>query len=232
MYDFIEILPDALNPGKCAEIIRAFDASPHLQPGQTGSGVDRTLKDSLDLTISKHPEWRHIEKLLNMAMMRALCAYLRRWPQTLISPLAIGWRDPQSGAERLLQAEDILGLQDAQLSGIARSAFRPGTINLQRYAADQGGYPYWHCEHYPRDPQAEALHRVLLWTLYLNDGFEAGETEFLFQQRKVQPQTGALLIAPAGFTHTHRGNRPIGGAKYIATSWILFRRAEDLFGQR
>lgn len=46
------------------------------------------------------------------------------------------------------------------------------------------------------------------------------------------PQAGALLIAPAGFTHTHRGNRPIGGDKYIATSWILFRRAEELMPQR
>ena len=41
---------------------------------------------------------------------------------------------------------------------------------------------------------------------------------------------GALLIAPAAFTHTHRGNRPVGGDKYIATSWVLFQPAERLFG--
>jgi len=39
-----------------------------------------------------------------------------------------------------------------------------------------------------------------------------------------------VLIAPAFFTHTHRGNRPQGGDKYIATSWILFQQAERLFG--
>jgi hypothetical protein len=38
------------------------------------------------------------------------------------------------------------------------------------------------------------------------------------------------LIAPAAFTHTHRGNRPLGGDKVIATSWVLFQRAEQLFG--
>ncbi|MCC6757120.1 MAG: 2OG-Fe(II) oxygenase, partial [Arenimonas sp.] len=43
---------------------------------------------------------------------------------------------------------------------------------------------------------------------------------------------GSFLIAPAGFTHTHRGNRPTGGAKYIGTSWILFQRAETLYGRR
>lgn len=232
MDDFIQILPAALNIVQCREIIRRFEASPHLKAGETGSGVDPALKDSRDLTISRLAEWRDVETLLNKAMMRALCAYLRRWPQTLISPLAIGWRDPQTGEARLLRAEDFAGLDEARLASFARYAFRPGTINLQRYTADQGGYPYWHCEHYPRDPQADALHRVLLWTLYLNDDFREGETEFLFQQRKVEPQSGALLIAPAGFTHTHRGNRPVGGDKYIATSWILFRRAEELLPQR
>ena len=59
--------------------------------------------------------------------------------------------------------------------------------------------------------------------------FAEGETEFLFQQRKVKPRTGSLLIAPTAFTHTHRGNRPQGGDKFIATSWILFQPAEKLY---
>jgi len=57
-----------------------------------------------------------------------------------------------------------------------------------------------------------------------------GETEFLYQQRKIAPRAGSLLIAPAAFTHTHRGNRPQGSDKFIATSWVLFQRAERLFG--
>ncbi len=44
------------------------------------------------------------------------------------------------------------------------------------------------------------------------------------------PKTGSLLIAPSAFTHTHRGNTPASGDKYIATSWILFQRAEKLYG--
>ena len=54
----------------------------------------------------------------------------------------------------------------------------------------------------------------------------------MFQQRKVTPETGSLLIAPTAFTHTHRGNRPQHGDKFIATSWILFQRAEVLYGQK
>jgi hypothetical protein len=112
---------------------------------------------------------------------------------------------------------------------VLRYAFRPGAINLQRYRAGSGGYPYWHCELFPRSPNAEQLHRHVLWTIYLNDGFSAGETEFLYQQRKIVPKAGSLLIAPTAFTHTHRGNTPLGRDKYIATSWVLFQRAETLF---
>ena len=38
------------------------------------------------------------------------------------------------------------------------------------------------------------------------------------------------LIAPTAFTHTHRGNRPQGSDKFIAARWVLFQRAEQLFG--
>jgi hypothetical protein len=110
-------------------------------------------------------------------------------------------------------------------------SLRPGRINLQKYIADEGGYPRWHCELHPQanDPASETLHRTLLWTIYLNDGFAEGETEFLHQGRKIAPKTGSLLIAPAAFTHTHRGNVPKGGNKYIATSWVLFQRADVLY---
>ncbi len=130
---------------------------------------------------------------------------------------------------RRLEAGDLEAMDDATLTRLVQTVLRPGSINLQRYTADKGGYPYWHCELFPRDEQCDTLHRHLLWTLYLNDEFSEGETEFLYQGRKVTPRTGSLLIAPAAFTHTHRGNMPRGGTKYIATSWILFQRAAQLF---
>jgi hypothetical protein len=138
---------------------------------------------------------------------------------------------PDAGGKRQrLTAERVAALPDEALAGVVQTVLRPGAINLQRYSGGRGGYPYWHCELFPRDPQADTLHRHLLWTIYLNDGFGEGETEFLHQQRKIAPKTGSLLIAPAAFTHTHRGNRPQDGDKFIATSWVLFQRAEQLYG--
>ena len=149
------------------------------------------LKDSRDIMISGKPEWRDAEEALNSAMLQGLVAYLRNYRYALIAPLMLQVGDGQGGARRL-QAADFDAMDDAELGEIMRAVLRPGAINLQRYSADKGGYPYWHCELYPKDASAETLHRTLLWTIYLNDGFGEGETEFLYQQRKVAPRTGAL----------------------------------------
>lgn len=81
-----------------------------------------------------------------------------------------------------------------------------------------GGYHVWHAE-------ADSRHlsnRLLAFVLYLNDVEEGGETEFLYQHKRVSPKAGTLVIFPAAFTHTHRGNPPLSNAKYILTGWVEF----------
>lgn len=226
--DFIEITDGALDAGACAAIVARMQASDALQPGRVGGGVFPELKHSRDLHITGNAEWAAVEQQLNTAVYAGLLAYLRRYPQVLLAPLMLQ-HTGADGRTKRLAAEDLSAMDDGRLGELAQACLRPGAINLQWYRAGEGGYPYWHCELYPRDASAETLHRHLLWTLYLNDGFDEGETEFLFQQRKIAPRTGSLLFAPTTFTHTHRGNRPQGGDKFIATSWILFQRAEALF---
>jgi hypothetical protein len=227
--DFIEIYPEVVSPPDCAALVAQFERSGQDQPGRVGAGVLPELKDSRDIGISGKPEWRQAENALNAAMFQGLLAYVRKYRYALLAPLMLQTADPATGAPRRLGEGDFDAMDDATLAGIVQGVLRPGAINLQRYRADRGGYPYWHCELFPKDASGETLHRTLLWTLYLNDGFAGGETEFLYQQRKIVPRTGTLLIAPTAFTHTHRGNMPRGADKYIATSWILFQRAEVLF---
>ena len=228
--DFIEVYESALDPVVCATLIRRFEASGEAVRGATGGGVDIKLKDSWDIYISGRPAWADAERALNTAMMAGLKRYLRKYPYTLLAPLSLRVADA-TGTQVLLDAERVATLPDDLLQALIRKTLRPGSINLQKYISDQGGYPYWHCELYPKadDTQGETLHRTLLWTVYLNDSFTEGETEFLHQRRKIVPKTGALLIAPAVFTHTHRGNMPKSGNKYIATSWVLFQRAENIY---
>jgi len=91
------------------------------------------------------------------------------------------------------------------------------SFKIQKTEPGQG-YHVWHCESGTR----ENCTRILVWTLYLNDIEEGGETEFIYQHMRIKPKQGTLVIWPAAFTHTHRGNPPLSGTKYIVTGWIEF----------
>ncbi|MEO8671476.1 MAG: 2OG-Fe(II) oxygenase [Tahibacter sp.] len=227
--DFIEVYEGALDASTCAQLIERFEASGQATRGETGGGINLALKNSWDVRISGRDEWKDAEAALNGAVLAGLRRYLRKYAHAALAPLQLKMKDPRSGELRAMDADGVAALDDATLNQLVMKVFRPGSINLQKYISGQGGYPYWHSELYPKVDQGETLHRVVLWTIYLNEGFGEGETEFLYQQRRIAPRTGSLLIAPTSFTHTHRGNTPKNGDKFIATSWILFQRAEILY---
>jgi hypothetical protein len=82
------------------------------------------------------------------------------------------------------------------------------------------GYHVWHIEH-GKGFNNES--RAFVFSIYLNDVEEGGETEFLHFSKRVKPKTGRIVIWPAGFPYVHRGNPPLSGEKYILTSWMMLR---------
>ena len=92
------------------------------------------------------------------------------------------------------------------------------TIRLTKIQKTEigGGYHVWHNE----DDCPQNMRRVMTFILYLNDVDEGGETEFLYYPKRVKAKQGRLILWPAGFTHTHRGNPPISNTKYIMTGWV------------
>ena len=86
-----------------------------------------------------------------------------------------------------------------------------------------GGFHNWHFE----NGAIGATPRTFVIQVYLNGGFEGGETEFLYQNRREEAVEGDVLIFPAGYTHTHRGNPPIGGHKYLATTWAIIQPEDE-----
>lgn len=229
MDDFIGVYDDALTAQQCEALIKRFDASDKVVRGQTGNGVDVVKKDSYDITINQHPEWADATSLLVDTMAHHLAAYAERYRMLLMGSLSPTLEHPVTGVPTVLSMANFDELGRPNIDELLRVLYRPGTINLQKYLRGSGGYHHWHSEIYPQNASCESLHRVLLWMVYLNDVAEGGETEFLYQGRKIAPKQGRLVIAPAGFTHTHRGNVAVSGDKYIATSWILYQRAETLF---
>mgnify|MGYP003630601790 FL=1 len=92
-------------------------------------------------------------------------------------------------------------------------------LKLQKTLPTEG-YHVWHIEH-GRGFQMEP--RAFVFSIYLNDVEEGGETEFLHFSKRVKPKTGRIVIWPAAFPYVHRGNPPLSGEKYILTSWMLLR---------
>lgn len=91
-------------------------------------------------------------------------------------------------------------------------------IKMQKTSTG-GGYHVWHGE----QGNGEQAARGLVYMLYLNTlPTEAnGETEFLYQQRRISPVGNTMVLWPAAFTHAHRGNPVYGdNSKYIVTGWF------------
>jgi len=97
--------------------------------------------------------------------------------------------------------------------------FKFTTLKLQKTLPTEG-YHVWHLEHSKGFDNSE---RAFVFSVYLNDVEEGGETEFLHFSKRVKPKTGRIVIWPAAFPYVHRGNPPLSGEKYILTSWMLLK---------
>lgn len=91
------------------------------------------------------------------------------------------------------------------------------TYKLQK-TLPAGGYHIWHSE----DGAKNFAFRIGVYILYLNDVADGGETEFLYQQMRVAPKKGRLVIFPPNYPWAHRGNPPLSGTKYIMTGWTEY----------
>ena len=234
MENFIVEFKNALSPEFCKHLIQKFEQSNEKKPGRTGAGVDKSKKDSMDLHISTLQDWQTENQQISNLILQALVQYAKRYPFVLTGAISPSVLDPKTNQPRTVTHNDIAQMSDQQIEGIVRAIYRLDQVNLQHYTKGTGGYHHWHSEHFPHpsDPSQKSLHRVLLWLIYLNDVDEGGETEFFYQQAKVKPTEGSLVLAPCTFTHTHRGSIPVSNDKYVLASWVIYANAQDMYGQQ
>jgi hypothetical protein len=230
MNDFIEVYDNALPAEFCQQLLRTFEASPHRTQGRTGAGVDTSKKLSEDLYLDSFADYAQQLDFIRSVTREYATRYFEKYRFALIAPVALQVRHPQTGQAVNLTHENFDQVAPGQESAYMQFLYRLGAIQAQKYPQGMGNYNYWHCEVYPQKGSTEALHRSLLFMFYLNDVAEGGSTDFYYQQRSIQPKQGRMVIAPAYFTHTHRGTVPVSNDKYILTSWILMKPGEQIFG--
>ena len=189
--DFIGVFSEVFPEGFCDHLIVEFERHKNL-----GVGIDRKSKEAAH----KHTKDDY---------------------QIFLNDKSITF-EPFKGSDTndlffhgLQKCFDIYREEFSVLCDVAISC---NNIKLQKTSSG-GGYHVWHFE---QGSGVEAS-RGLTYMLYLNalPSGANGETEFLYQQRRINPTKNTMVLWPAGFTHPHRGNPVYGDvSKYIATGWF------------
>jgi hypothetical protein len=191
--DFIAVYRDVYPEGYCQHLIKEFD-----RLVETGAGTNRQRGEGSP----KHRK-NDMQLGLNFGVHTAA-----DFNSALTTKLFF------DGLQRCYDAytEEFSVLKEGKISATH--------MKMQR-TDPGGGYHVWHGE----QANGEHADRVLVYMLYLNtlNQEEAGETEFLYQQRRLQPTENTMVLWPATFTHAHRGNTVFGQrSKYIVTGWFYY----------
>lgn len=192
--DFIAIYRDVYPDGYCQHLIKEFERLVN-----SGAGNNRQSGEG---AAPKHAK-NDMQLLLNFGVHAVA-------PFNNVLSTDVFF----SGLQKCYDAytEEFSVLKNDKIMGTA--------MKMQR-TNPGGGYHIWHSE------QGSGVHadRVLVYMLYLNTltQEEAGETEFLYQQRRLKPEENTMVIWPAAYTHAHRGNTVFGErSKYIVTGWFYY----------
>ena len=200
-WNCIGIYDDAVSIEICQALIDIFERFD--REGETRHGVqgydkihDPSVKDSQDLTIFYGKKGmapvERAEGQMIMGLIHILWGYMLKYFNKVDHMLEQpSWVDS------------------------AHSCLYPDEFHLKRYMPPGQGYHAWHPDNGPAN-----LDRLLVALLYLNDVEEGGETMFYHQNLVCKPKAGRLIIFPAGFTHIHKGNRPVSNTKYILNGWF------------
>tara|TARA_B100000287_G_scaffold247570_1_gene232718 strand:+ start:775 stop:1383 length:609 start_codon:yes stop_codon:yes gene_type:complete len=103
---------------------------------------------------------------------------------------------------------------DRPLTDIYNTGFR--SLQVQKYSPEDKGYPAVHVE-----SGKDHYKKYLAVIVYLNDTKE-GQTVFPMAGTAITPETGNVVIWPAGLPFYHCGLKS-KNTKYIVTTWFEFK---------
>ena len=189
--DFIGVFSEVYPEGFCEHLIAEFERNQKL-----GAGADRQNSESADKHIKDDYQISSNGKNINFEPFEGK------------NPVDVFF----NGLQRCFEgySNKFSTLKDVRINC--------NNMKMQKTSTG-GGYHVWHGE----QGNGDQAGRGLVYMLYLNTLPEEanGETEFLYQQRRINPVENTMVLWPAAFTHAHRGNPVYGDhTKYIVTGWF------------
>tara|TARA_R100000951_G_scaffold18306_2_gene14665 strand:+ start:3941 stop:4537 length:597 start_codon:yes stop_codon:yes gene_type:complete len=189
--DFIGVFSDVFPDGFCEHLITEFNRNKNL-----GAGSDRQNSEGSD---------KHVK---NDYFMNCNGVNIDFLPFNNTHTIKMFFE----GLQR------CFNVYSEEYSPLKNVKVNCNNMKMQKTSTG-GGYHIWHAEQGNQDQ----ANRSVVYMLYLNSlPQEAnGETEFLYQQRRINPTENTMVLWPAAFTHAHRGNPVYGNnTKYIVTGWF------------
>lgn len=195
--NYIYVNNNSLSKELCADIIQYFEEEPNKTGGVTAGGLNTNVKDTIDFQIphkNVSSKWNKIRVLLEKELTNNIQQYVKN-------------------------ITDNISVQEELSSNkyrVFNDAVTFETMQMQRYTKSSGKYIFHN------DFQAEfekKQYRIITYLWYINTVDEGGETE-IWNNYKVKPEAGKLILFPATWTYPHRGKVPISNDKYIITGWV------------
>ena len=97
MSDLIEVIDDVLPTELCVQLIERFEGSPNLSQGRTGGGIDLDKKRSMDVSISRNPEFKDLFQQVMQHTGQQLVSYIEKYYFALVGPIGLTVRHPKTG---------------------------------------------------------------------------------------------------------------------------------------
>lgn len=218
----ISIYPECISRRLAEDICDLFKKYRELgksRDGNTGGGVDKTSKDTLDICA----RW----ELPDGDPLRSLCEEAEEQVFTCILDY---YRDNKGllyGLSSHFSKTNAFTHPEVEFILPRINTFQRG--QLQYYASESNGYTANHCESLTVEGfQADSDYRTLTWMMTLNDLSPSkeqwGYTCFTNQNIAVRPQAGQLVLFSPWLDCEHRGNPTNGEDKTIITSWMTKRQ--------
>uniref|UniRef100_A0A6C0HAA9 Fe2OG dioxygenase domain-containing protein n=1 Tax=viral metagenome TaxID=1070528 RepID=A0A6C0HAA9_9ZZZZ len=203
---YIYINENSLSKELCDEIINKFEEQEENKgPGSTFGGIQPKVKDTTDYNIKENnPKWSRIRETLIVELINNIQIYGSKLDRPMYHSQPADINDVNRFPKKYIFKE--LNVNELFFE----------VIMIQKYKSNTGRYIY----HNDFSSESEKNRfRVLTYIYYLNDVEEGGETQF-WDNYKIKPQKGKLVLFPASWTYPHSGLMPISHDKYIITGWI------------
>jgi hypothetical protein len=200
MTDFIVEFKHSIPQPLCDTIINMFNYEDTKYEGLTLGGVQKDIKNTTDFCIPKQNEkWHKIENFL----YKELYSKIKKYTNTINEKLNI-------------LSENNYNMNFSIF--FDKSIFTDNFM-IQKYEKNKGKYVYHN--DFALHNCIDKSYRVITFLWYLNNVKEGGETIF-WDNYKIKPEKGKLLLFPASWTYPHTGKMPISSDKYIITGWLYF----------